>query len=110
MSDASLSDDHVQLALRLQTLKSKTRSSLIRALDADAIRALVDVALNVLIGTIPVEESQLRALRRRREELLELTSASTSTRRREQLLEDPVLTKEVLNAAVPVVRKWRKSG
>lgn len=107
MNDGSLSNDHVELVLRLKDLKKNSRSSLVHALDADAIAALADVALNVVIGTIPTDEASLRALRRRREELLELTKVRTSTRRREELLADPTLLEGVLNVTAPVIGQWR---
>ena len=85
----------VDLVSALKEVKDSLRGDVLEALDASAVRELAEVALNVILGTIPASREQLDALRRHKQDLLELTGAKTSGARRRALLKNPRLFHEV---------------
>lgn len=90
------------LVLALGELNAATRADIVLdALNEEAIRALAETALNVILGVLPSDETQLRALRRHKEKLLELTSGKTSNVRRRTILSDD---RGTLNSVLNVAR------
>ena len=92
-----LSESHTKLFVLLQKVNEQTRNSLLDGIDKGAILALTEVALNVILGTIPADKRQLVKLRQHRDKLHELTKHSTSLRRREGLLREKEVAKVILD-------------
>ena len=66
-------------------------------IDKEAILALTEVALNVILGTILIDERNLKKLRQHRNKLHKLIKHSTSLRRREGLLREKGVAKVILD-------------
>ena len=74
-----LSESHTKLFVLLEKVNQQTRNSLLDGIDKRAFLALTEVALNVMLGTIPTDERQLVKLRQHRDKLHELTKQYIST-------------------------------
>jgi hypothetical protein len=95
--------DRAELMSSLYAMGEATRASILDALDKEAILALAETALNVVLGQLPASEEQLSALRRHREALLRLTKAHASLAERRQTLKHNGLFKSVFDIATPFV-------
>ena len=111
MSLSPLVGERTDLLLALQAVNESVRGSLIDSLDREAVLALTEVALNVILGTIPVDSGQLSRLRRHREDLHELTGGRTSLTRRSEILRSSGVAKSFLDPfATSIVGKKGSSS
>ena len=92
--------DRLPLIVSLFNASDATRASVLDALDEASVRALVECALNVILGELPCSARHLRRLRRRRADLLQLTAARTSRKKRLALLATP-LFRQIFSVAIP---------
>jgi hypothetical protein len=99
--------DRAELMRSLYAMNDATRASALDALSKEAIIALSETALNVVLGQLPASEEQLSALRRHREALLRLTMARTGVEERRRALQRGGLFKSVFAVAAPFVSKAR---
>ena len=92
--------DRLPLIVSLYNASDATRASILEALDEASVRALVECALNVILGELPCSDKHLRRLKRRRADLLQLTASKTSRARRLTLLGSP-LFRQIFSVALP---------
>jgi hypothetical protein len=95
--------NRAELMSSLYAMGDVTRASVLDALNKEAILALAETALNVVLGQLPASEEQLRELRRHREALLRLTKARSGVEARRQSLKRAGLFKSVYEVAAPFV-------
>ena len=100
-----LNESHTKLFV-LQKVNEQTRNSLLDGIDNEAILALTEVALNVILGTIPADERQLVKLRQHRYKLHELLKHSTSLPRRERLLSEKDVGKVILDPSARHIARY----
>ena len=101
-SDLSGRGDRWETLARQADAKVAVLADLAEGLERETLLDIVDVALNIIIGNIPTDESQLKALRRHKRELLELTDTKTSLTRRVDLLRgNGSMTRKVLMIGRP---------
>jgi len=84
----------------LWNVTEETRKAMVDELKADAIRILAEVALNVILGTIPSDPGQLEELRRHKKDLVALTRTKASVEDRRKRLKRSGLLKSVLDVAL----------
>ena len=96
------------LMVALYRLNQALRRDSLDALDRETIEGLAETALNVIYGTLPSDERQLRALRRHKKDLIELTQRETSLEDRRRLLQKGGLFKSVFDIAIPTLRRKEK--
>lgn len=96
--------DKRDLMASLYKVTETVRAALLEALDTETLIALVETALNVILGHIPSDERQLRQLRRHREDLLRLTGAKTTQRERRGILAKTPVYRAVFDSALPALK------
>ena len=104
MADGNLSGrtNRWETLAALANAKATVLADLVDGLERETLLDIVDVALNIIIGTIPTDELQLNDLRRHKRALLELTDSKTTFERRAALLRgNGLMTKRVLTIGRP---------
>ena len=81
---------------------------LVPALEADAIAALCETALNVILGNIPSSPQQLARLRQHRKDLLAITTPNSARLKRSNGLSKAGVVESVLDVAGPALEGWRR--
>jgi hypothetical protein len=71
---------------QLHSCKRGQRKKLLKAASKDNIDALSEVALNTLIGNIPLKSDDIRKLKRHREKIRQLAHHRTSSKKKKILL------------------------
>lgn len=92
------------LLLALHDLKGSLLSDGLSMLDANALRALAEAALNVILGTLPSDQRQLDSLKRYKKDLIRLTRYGTPSEERRRLLQRGGLSRQILSIIAPWAR------
>jgi len=84
----------------LWNVTEQTRKDMVGNLKAEAVKTLAEVALNVILGTVPSDPDQLEELRRHKKDLLALTRSKASVKERRKRLQHSGVLKSVLDVAL----------
>jgi hypothetical protein len=86
----------------LNSVSENIRTSLLDSLSQDLVLALIEIARNIIIGNVPISETQFNQLRRNKKDLHELIRKNTSFKKQKKILQkgnglmgdiiDPVLS------------------
>lgn len=98
--------DHVDTLLALRDARDRA-GVLVKVLEKEAIRALCETALNVILGNIPSDARQLSLLRQHREDLLTITDPKASDKSIYYRLGKPGVIASVLDVAYPLLEQWK---
>lgn len=99
--------DYVDALLALKAAEDDAHT-LVSALRREAVVALCETALNVILGNIPSDALQLAKLREHKEDLLMITAPTTSDHTLYRRLGKEGVAKSVLDVAAPLLRTWRR--
>ena len=100
--------DYIDVMLALRAAGDEAHL-LVPALEATAIAALCETALNVILGNIPSSPQQLSRLRQHRKDLLTVTSDDSGLAKRSNGLSKTGVLASVLDVAGPTLEAWRRS-
>jgi|GEM_PF-7030264 len=88
---------------RVHKCKNKERKTLIKNASRDNIDALSEIALNTLLGNVPLKTEEKQKLKRHRDKIRKLAHRKTSTKKKKILLVQqggflPLLLTPILSA------------
>lgn len=98
---------HIHILHTLQTAKPKLRKSILENADISFIKTLIECVQNTLNGNVPLNEKELKKIKRFRKVLRELLSSKCKLEKKRQIIIQsgggaflPILLAPIVTAAI----------